>query len=155
VSRPVVIGFGNTLRGDDGAGVHAAERVAAEVGGVDVFVLQELTPELALALSGRDLVVFVDASMRAAEITIRTIAGKSRSRHPDHALLPDDIVSLCGGLFPPAPRSVLSIEVPAFDCAFGETMTPATEHMVDLCVGLIRDLLSGKPLPEFPVLSPN
>jgi hydrogenase maturation protease len=155
VSRPVVIGFGNTLRKDDGAGVYAAERVAAEVGGVDVFVLQELTPELALSLSGRDLVVFVDASTRASELTIRTVAGASGARHPDHALLPDDIVSLCGGLFPPAPRSVLSIEVPAFDCAFGETMTPAAERMVDLCVDLIRDILSGKPRLEFPVLSPN
>lgn len=155
MSRPVVIGFGNTLRKDDGAGVYAAERVAAEVGGVDVFVVHELTPELALSLSGRELVVFIDASTRAAGLTVRTVVAASLTHRPDHALLPDDIVSLCGGLFPPGPRNVLAIEVPAFDCAFGETMTPAAERMVDLCVMLIRDLLAGTPRPDFPALSPN
>ena len=155
MSRPAVIGFGNTLRKDDGAGVYAAARIAAEADGADVFMVQELTPELALSLSGRDLVLFVDASTRATELTIRPVSASSASHHADHALLPGDIVSLCGGLFPPAPVKTLSIEVPAFDCAFGDTMTPATEAMVELCVGLIRDLLAGTPRPDFAALSPG
>lgn len=155
MNRPLIIGFGNTLRRDDGAGVHAAGRVAAEADDVDVVIVHELAPELAASLSGRDLVVFVDASTRAPRLAMCTV---EPAREPlgslDHALLPADIVSLCGLLYPPAPPRVLLMEVPAFDCEFGETMTPATERMVGLCVDAIRDLLAGTRAADPSGLSP-
>lgn len=144
MSRPIIIGFGNTLRGDDGAGVYAAERVAAEMDGVDVVIAHELTPDLASCLSGRDLMIFVDASPRAPRLMVRELQPSAEPLHAtDHAVLPADIISLCALLFPPVPRFSLLMEVPAFNCEFGETMTQATERMVDLCVEVIRDLVAG------------
>ncbi len=65
--RPVlVIGYGNTLRRDDGVGVRAAELMAADprFAGVEVLTAYQLTPELTLDIARASLVVFVDADMR-------------------------------------------------------------------------------------------
>ena len=60
----LVIGYGNTLRTDDGVGRLAAERLADDprLDGVRVIGRHQLTPELALDVSQAALVVFVDAS---------------------------------------------------------------------------------------------
>ena len=60
----LVIGYGNTLRGDDGIGPAVAEAVAAlGLPGVRVIVAHQLTPELAADLADAQLVVFVDAAV--------------------------------------------------------------------------------------------
>ena len=56
----LVIGYGNRLRSDDGAGPRVAERLASD--GVAVRVCDQLVPELADDLKGRAVVVFVDAA---------------------------------------------------------------------------------------------
>ncbi len=61
-ARLLVLGFGNTLRGDDAAGVLAADALAA-LGrpGFTVESRHQLTPELAELVAGFDRVVFIDA----------------------------------------------------------------------------------------------
>jgi hydrogenase maturation protease len=60
--RALVIGYGNALRGDDRVGLQVAAAVARwEVPGVQVLVVQQLTPELAEPVAGTSVVVFVDA----------------------------------------------------------------------------------------------
>jgi len=64
----LVIGYGNPLRGDDGAGWSAAELLAEDprAAGAQVVICHQLTPELAEDVSRADLVVLIDAS---AEVT--------------------------------------------------------------------------------------
>jgi hydrogenase maturation protease len=62
----LIIGYGNPLRQDDGAGWVAAEALAGKV--VDGATLQvetehQLLPELAEPISAADLVIFIDASV--------------------------------------------------------------------------------------------
>jgi hydrogenase maturation protease len=61
--KPVlVIGYGNTLRGDDAAGPQVAERVASwGLQHVQARAVLQLTPELAESLAGAGLAIFVDA----------------------------------------------------------------------------------------------
>ena len=79
--RPLVIGYGNTLRHDDGVGVRAAElmRVDPRFAGVDVVTVHQLTPELALDVGAASLVVFVDAdvSVPPGEVVVHRLAGGS------------------------------------------------------------------------------
>lgn len=61
--RILLLGVGNTLRGDDGAG-YCLARAVAECGGVegaDVRAVQMLNPGHFSLLEGYDFVVFVDA----------------------------------------------------------------------------------------------
>ena len=70
----LVIGYGNDLRSDDGAGRAVAEAIAErDLPGVEVRSMSQLTPELSLEISGRRVVVFVDADVDAIEVTARTV----------------------------------------------------------------------------------
>jgi hydrogenase maturation protease len=83
-SRILIVGYGNTLRGDDGVGPRAAELLADDPRLVAAEVLQrhQLTPELATDIAEAALVVLVDASEtgRPGEITVRRLDGPSAGR---------------------------------------------------------------------------
>lgn len=66
VADILIIGYGNRLRGDDGAGLFAAEelRRRSHDHWVEVIFCQQLMPELAEKLSKASLAIFIDASVR-------------------------------------------------------------------------------------------
>ena len=57
--KPLVIGYGNSLRGDDGAGPYAARLLQNmnDEGGWDIVACHQLTPELAETISRASLVI--------------------------------------------------------------------------------------------------
>lgn len=55
----LVIGYGNSLRGDDAAGPVAARRLAEH--GFDALAVDQLTPEIAERVATAHVVYFVDA----------------------------------------------------------------------------------------------
>ena len=58
----LVIGYGNTLRSDDGAGQIVAEKIAQwNLPGVRSLAVHQLTPELAEIIAQADAVIFIDA----------------------------------------------------------------------------------------------
>jgi hydrogenase maturation protease len=77
----LVVGVGNELRGDDGAGVQVARRLpdAANAGGFEVREHQGEPTELLDAWQGRDAVVLVD-TMQSGDPpgTIRRLDASSR-----------------------------------------------------------------------------
>lgn len=154
MTRTLIIGFGNTLRGDDGAGVRAAERIAAEVPGAEVQTAQELQPELAELMSTYQRVVFIDASLRTTTLVVTPLEPSVvSSLSGTHAVTPEGLLALCGALYRVLPRQTMLIEIPAFACALGESMTEATARMVDRCVACVADILAGRPTPELPLTS--
>jgi hydrogenase maturation protease len=60
--RILILGYGNTLRGDDGLGVIVAQHLAETLSGVDVIDAHQLLPEMAHTISRYDIVFFVDAA---------------------------------------------------------------------------------------------
>ncbi len=72
----MILGIGNPLRGDDGLGWIAAERVAEEMGGVcDVVAVHQLTPDLAPCLAAARLAILIDASVegRPGDMRVRQV----------------------------------------------------------------------------------
>ena len=69
----LIIGYGNTLRGDDGVGPRVAETVAAlNLPGVRALVCPMLMPEIADPISRAHTVIFVDAAVDAPrEVQLR------------------------------------------------------------------------------------
>ena len=61
--RVLVIGYGNPLRGDDGAGWHVATSLTTDprLTGANILTRHQLTPELAQDIAHARLVVLVDA----------------------------------------------------------------------------------------------
>jgi hydrogenase maturation protease len=62
----LVIGYGNTLRSDDGIGQIVAQKIAnCHLPEVRSLYLHQLTPELAVDIAEVELVIFVDATLAA------------------------------------------------------------------------------------------
>ena len=114
----LVIGYGNPLRGDDGAGWRAAELLAEDhrAAGARVLALHQLMPELAEDVSQAGLLVLVDASEEPG--TAGDVSSHGFRREPvsgsvfSHHVDPARLLQLATSLFGQAPPAVqVSIKV--------------------------------------------
>ncbi len=115
----LVIGYGNSLRSDDGAGPRVAELLAT-TGGVSVRIRQQLVPELADDLRGRRVVVFVDAAATLAPgaVATRRLTASEGGEAPGlaHHFGPEALLLLADRLYEARPRAFLvTIGASSFD----------------------------------------
>jgi hydrogenase maturation protease len=102
----LVIGIGNSLRGDDGVGALLAE----QVGGRSV---QQLTPELAAELAELEEVLFIDAWLAPAGAAPRiTAISPAAGAAESHRLEPAQLLAISQVLYGWAPAAHL-LQVPA------------------------------------------
>jgi hydrogenase maturation protease len=72
--KTLIIGYGNSLRGDDGVGALVAEQVAAwNLPEVRTLSVHQLTPELAAEIAEVEIVFFADACIGRLHATIEPI----------------------------------------------------------------------------------
>jgi hydrogenase maturation protease len=138
----LVIGYGNTLRRDDGAGPRVAEKIGAmNLPGVSVYVCHQLTPEIADVISQSEGVVFVDAAVNATGVELREIQPQLDGRILAHATDPRSLLGLAGQLFGDQPRA-WTLAIPAEDFGYGDEMSPRTQEACRTAVGQIQTLAS-------------
>jgi hydrogenase maturation protease len=131
VNRILIVGYGNTLRGDDAAGVAAAQMIETEATGVDVITLHAPGPELAETLTRYDTVIFMDASAAARTVTVRNISAPPHEPTPaTHALTPEALIALSRTLYGTACTQCWLVEIPASDFALREGLSPGTTAAV-------------------------
>jgi hydrogenase maturation protease len=135
----LVIGYGNTLRRDDGAGVRVAEEIERlALPGVRVLTCHQLTPELAELLAGAGRVVFVDASAESlARVRLRQVQPARAAAPLAHAADPRGLLVLARELFGHAPRAWM-LALPAPDLGFGEGLSAEAEEGVRQAVAALR-----------------
>jgi hydrogenase maturation protease len=140
-AKILVLGYGNTLRSDDGVGPLVAEIVAdLHLPGVETLVAGLLTPELADPISRVKTVVFVDAAVDAPrEVQLRSCAPADSSQIMAHAADPKTMLALARDVFGHAPQAFL-LTIPVENLAIGEELTPVARAGMDRAVGLIRRL---------------
>ena len=92
----LVIGYGNTLRSDDGVGPKVAQAFGAlNLPGVSVLCCDLLTPELADPLSQSQSVVFVDAAVDSPQtVQLRGLRPADSSQIMAHAANPETMLAL-------------------------------------------------------------
>ncbi len=131
----LLIGFGNSLRQDDGAGRAVAERL----GGLSVH---QLAPELAETISLAEEVVFIDASSRleAGEIRISPVQPEIPGAIAHH-LSPAQVLGIAGALYGHAPRATL-ICIGGSQFELGEEFSPPVAAAVEEVCRRLAD--SGK-----------
>ena len=142
--RVMLLGIGNDLRGDDGAGPLVARALEGRVGW-EVRAVHGLTPELADDVAGCDVVLFVDAD---ADPTRERPGWKHHRLRPDeasatallgHALDVPGLLDLTIRLHGFAPRAA-TLALPARDFALGETLTPEAAAGVEVAVAALLAL---------------
>jgi hydrogenase maturation protease len=117
----LVIGYGNTLRGDDGVGPRVAEAVShLHLPGVRTLICPLLTPELADPISRVEKVIFVDAAVDAPnEVQWRKLEPNENSQLMAHAADPRTMLALARDAFGRVPEAWW-LTIPAVDLGFRE-----------------------------------
>jgi len=137
----LVIGYGNTLRGDDGVGPRVAEAVAAlNLPGVRTLICQQLSPEHAAPISLAQTVIFVDAAVDAPqEVQLRRLEPKDTSQLMAHAADPRTMLALSRDVFGHVPQAWW-LTIPAVKLDFTEDLTPEAQHGFAAAVEKIQAL---------------
>ncbi len=139
----LVIGYGNELRGDDGAGLHVARAVQTlGLPGVKVLAVSQLTPEIAAEIASAGMVLFVDASADAElqGFEIRPLAPGGESITLGHAAGPQWLLSLTRQLYGQTlPARLLTLAAPKID--FGEELSPGCQDAVAAAVQYILSII--------------
>ncbi|MEI6278142.1 MAG: hydrogenase maturation protease [Verrucomicrobiae bacterium] len=125
----LVIGYGNTLRGDDGVGPRVAEAVEAlHLPGVRTLVCQQLSPEHAASMALADTVIFVDAAVDAPkEVQFRQLEPGDTPQLMAHAADPRTMLALSRDVFGHVPQAWW-LTIPAEKMEFSEDLTPAAQQ---------------------------
>lgn len=133
-NRILVIGYGNSIRGDDAAGWQAAVTLAREDDisrdpRVDITPTAQLSPELAADLARTDEAIFVDASCEGTpgEINVNSLEDSSIPLgEMPHALTPSDLAGLTRQIYDWTGRSTL-VTITGRSFGFQQKLSPPVE----------------------------
>jgi hydrogenase maturation protease len=140
----LVIGYGSTLRGDDGVGPAVAGRVEVQaLAGVQILVRHQLTPELADPISKAHTVIFVDAAMDLPGDAVRVSAVAPVAAHQVmvHTASPAGLLHLAQSVFNACPQAWL-VEVPVAEMGIGEHLSAFAQQGVDKATGKVLELVA-------------
>jgi hydrogenase maturation protease len=138
----VIIGYGSTLRSDDGIGYLAAERLMELLGEdqAEVLARQQLTPDLADVLRRYRRVIFIDACADAAagQIDRRPVVPDAQNWGAFvHEMSPAVLLGCVKETYGQCPTGILyAIGVESF--AIGEGLSPMAATSLDRAIQLIR-----------------
>ncbi|MBA3558570.1 MAG: hydrogenase maturation protease [Gemmatimonadaceae bacterium] len=157
MSRTLIAGFGNTLRGDDGFGVEVVRRLGdkgvathgvdlMEVGTAGIRLAQEL-------LTPCDLLIIADAMNRGGEpgtVYVLEVDFVEQVERVDmHVAIPSHALSVAQALNVLPPRVILvgcePMQVDEMTCDLTGELTPPVRAAVDVAVQHIHRLLAGGP----------
>jgi hydrogenase maturation protease len=142
--RTLVIGYGNTLCGDDGIGPWVADQITAwnwpEVRSLSVH---QLTPELSADMAQVDQVFFIDAYIPeggTASARLKPIPAAASQSCMDHLWLPNSLLSLTKQLYDAEPVAY-HILIPGCQFEYGTAFSGGTKEGAEWSLKTIRRLL--------------
>jgi hydrogenase maturation protease len=143
----LVIGYGNTLRGDDGVGYQVAETVAEwQLPQVRSIAVHQLLPELAADIADVDLVIFVDAILtqnRAkTNINITSIFAGGNENFSTHIITPHLLLGITQKLYGATPVAYL-LTIPAIDFTLGANLSSIASRGKDLALDYLKSALES------------
>ncbi len=151
--RIVVAGWGNPLRGDDGAGWRVAEAVEERWGDrVQVLQGQQPLPEWSAALADADVAYLVDACVDATCSEGPAVRGlqapeatwtAGASLLGGHALGADELVQLARSLFGHAPETYL-LSIPASQLDLGDDVSPCAQAGIEAALRYLEKALTER-----------
>jgi hydrogenase maturation protease len=144
VRSVLVIGYGNSLRGDDGFGIAAADQLRETLHSTLVRVLtcQQLTPELASEMSKVNRVIMIDAARddTAGVITVSKIVPESGLTPFTHELLPSTLLACSQELYGACPETFL-VSVTGYSFDFSDKLSDALKLIMPRVLVRVRELI--------------
>lgn len=148
--RPIppilVLGYGNTLRSDDGVGYQVAAAVHGwQLPNVEGYPCHQLTPDLAADIALRQRVIFVDARVADAgdsgQIQWQPVQPLAGTDAPisTHAATPAALLTLTRSLYH-SQAIAHQLTIPAVNFAFGESFSAITTQGQQQALAHLRRL---------------
>ena len=150
--KTLILGYGNTLRKDDGLGVYAAQALFSLTLPYDVEICtyQQLSPELSPVLAQMDHAIFIDAALASngeRPGTIKTRTLEPRTNQPGsitHHFDPETLLAMAETLYGHAPQATLfSITAASFDLEEG--LSPEVTEALPVLIEKIKKYLLATP----------
>ena len=152
----LILGYGNTLRRDDGVGAIAASLLAADPrlqrDEVEVREAYQLLPEMSMDLAEVSLAIFVDADAAGlpGSIEIHHIDPATAAREDadargepgasSHHVGGGELVAMAAKLMGRAPEAV-ALCIGVADLGLGEGLRPAVEAALTRVIDIVADLV--------------
>jgi hydrogenase maturation protease len=146
VMTQLVIGYGNTLRCDDGVGQSVAAAVATwALPAVVVRSCHQLTPELAAEIAEVERVIFIDVfpvcnEMPWEPLRVIPVEPEEGTGAMGHHLTPQRLLALTQALYGCCPAA-LWVLVPGMNFEFGETFSPLAASRHTEAIATLKPLL--------------
>lgn len=143
----LVIGYGNTLRSDDGVGQIVATEVESwKIPSVAALSLHQLTPEIAEILAQSSYAIFIDASP-ITEIgeTVQIYPIEPVESHNfslGHISNPRSLLALTQAIYGYTPPGI-AIAIPAINFDLGETLSPIAKNGITQALEQIKHLINS------------
>ena len=145
MKKVLVIGYGNTLRGDDAAGIRAAELIAKRRPEIECVCMHQLMPELAEQIAVSDIVIFFDADVNVAQPNVQVVVPSVEVDQPHtHFISPESLLRLSQQLYQRMPLKAYIIGIPASQFEFSEELSESTKKAVEESVILAESLLPSE-----------
>jgi hydrogenase maturation protease len=142
MNKVLVIGYGNTLRGDDAAGIRAAELIAKRRPEIECVCMHQLMPELAEQIAVSDIVFFFDADVNVTQPNVRLVVPSVEDDQPrTHFISPESLLRLSQLLYQRMPLKAYVVGIPASQFEFSEELSESTKKAVEESVILVESLL--------------
>lgn len=161
--KPIVIlGYGNPSRGDDALAPRLLDQLqqlqdeAQLDDRFDAITDFQLQIEHTLDLQGRQVALFIDASMdAAAPFEFSRLQAVQDDSYTSHALSPAALLNVFDQVNEgPAPAAFL-LAIPGYRFELGEELTAEAESNLALAVAFTRKLLSDQPIEAWDALCPT
>lgn len=147
----LVIGYGNSLRGDDGVGPWVAEQVAAwNLPEVRSHSVHQLTPELAAEVAEAEMVFFIDACVMEAGKTqacLEPIASQPEKSRIDHLWSPGVLLHLAQTLYNANPVAY-QILIPVIQFDYGVPLSAIAREGMAWSLETLKHYFNNPPSPS-------
>ena len=146
--KSLVIGYGNSLRSDDGIGIEMATVIDRwHLPGVRSLALHQLTPELAAELALVDRAIFIDArqGIDTDPVELHRLKPSVSTEFPTHLGDPRVLLSLTQAIYGKCPQAWWAI-VPGINFQVGDRLSPLAQRNIEQALIQIESLLTN---PEY------
>jgi len=108
----IVIGLGNPLRGDDGIGWYAVDRIAESIKNpkIEFLKYRELLPEISEKVSKAKYVLFIDAAVGGSKAQVEEKGVAPAETYPSfdtHQLDPGGLLAFSKAVYGKAPDAII------------------------------------------------
>ncbi len=142
----LVIGFGNTLRGDDAVGRHVALAVSDwQVPGLKVMAVHQLTADLAEPLARADLAIFIDAQLARGgdPVEIHPLEPSTCTGFAGHISDPQALLALASAVYGRHARAWL-VSIPGDDFSLREGLSDTATRGAALALTKIAAIVETR-----------